>query len=204
MRKAIFLLFLLMLTPNVEANVYKYKDKSGKVYFVDSVYQIPKEYLANAEVLPSGKELNKVEKRILARMNSENLKIGDMFFFDLTNKLKMWIGGYLFIFLILFLYFNFKRDYLSVFSVILFFFLVWQGIYIFKIYPETRETVLVYSYLTKKIYDKKLSVAERVKKTSLEHAVLNRPLPLNPYSFYKKVLKIRDFYNYLSQGELLE
>jgi len=204
MKKVFFCFILFLLVFNVKADVYKYRDENGKVYFVDSVYQIPREYLPTAEILPSGKEVNKVEKRVLTKLNSGIAKAGDMLISDLKERLKIWLGGYFLLFVIFLIYFAFKRDYLSLVALFLLFFLVWQGIYIFKIYPETRKAVFVYSYITDKFYKDRLSVVGRVKKVSLENRVLNKPLPLNPYRFYKNVKKIRDFYNSLSLGESLE
>jgi len=80
----IFSVFLLSLivTPDLQAMFYKYRDKSGKLFFVDDRSKIPPEYLENAVMYDEKTDsmsrdekaaLDKEEQEIAEQMAREEL-----------------------------------------------------------------------------------------------------------------------------------
>ncbi len=200
MKKAVFLILFFVFSLILFADVYKYTDKKGRVYFVDSIYQVPMNYRKNMEILPSGKDINEQEKTFarLLLEKKETIKIGDMYYHFLLSKTRiLFIVVFLLLLLIIGLIIHFK-DFFWALNLLLVFFLFFEGVYIFGFYPEVKNATVIYSYLTKRYCSKKISIPERVKKYSLENAVSKNPIPFNPFLYYKKVERLKDFYNQIS------
>ncbi len=200
MKKIVYFLLFFIFSFSLFADVYKYTDEKGKVYFVDSIYQVPMNYRKNMEILPSGKDINEQENtfaRLFLGQGKTSL-IGDMYFEFLRLKVKNILVFVALLFLLTIILILYLRDFFWGLNLLLVFILFMQGIYLFGVYPRVKRATLVYSYLTKRYYAKKLKVAAKVKKESLENAVSKNPVPLNPFSYYKKVERLRDFYNQIS------
>ena len=206
MKKVFFVFLSIIFAILVFSDVYKYKDENGKVYIVDSIYQVPLNYRDKVEVLPSGKDVIKQEKAFQNFVLKGDLKrkIGDSYFNFVLNKIKK--GLIILSIVILFIiFFSVKGGdfwwYLSGFLLIL---LVIEFSYLFYFYPETRKSTRIYSYLTQSYLSKRIAIPERIKKFSLENAVMKNPVPLNPYGYYKRVSRLRDFYDSISLEALIE
>lgn len=200
MKKAVFLILFFIFSLTLFADVYKYTDEKGRVYFVDSIYQVPMNYRKNMEILPSGKDINEQENTFARFLleKKETIKIGDMYYHFLLAKTRiLFVAVFLLLLLIIGLILYFK-DFFWALNLLLVFFLFFEGIYIFGFYPEVKNATVIYSYLTKRYCSEKISISERVKKYSLENAVSKNPIPLNPFSYYKKVERLKDFYNQIS------
>ncbi len=205
--KTAFLFFLLLLVSfNVVADVYKYKDEKGRVYFVDSIYKVPLNYKKSVEILPSGKDINQQEeiffKAFLAK--DKKVKFGDLYFNFILEKTRKWVAGILLIFGVVLLIILFQRDFFWGINYLVILFLLTEVIYIFVVYPEVREATRVYSYLTRKHLAVAFSVSDRVKKHSLENSIIYKPIPLNPYKYFRKVILLKEFYNKKSIEVLIE
>ncbi|BBB32346.1 hypothetical protein TTHT_0780 [Thermotomaculum hydrothermale] len=200
MKKTIFFLFIIFISFSAFSDVYKYKDEKGRVYFVDSIYQVPLNYRKNMEILPSGKDVNREEKFFAdIFLNKDTVvKAGNFYYNFIFSKIKPLLVFWLIVFVI-FLILMFKiKDFLWILNLLLLFLILTEGIYLFGVYPAVKRGTIVYSYLTTRFFNKSMSVSERVKKYALENAVAKNPLPLNPYSYYLKTKRLKEFYNKIS------
>ena len=206
MKKVFFVFLVILFVFPVFSDVYRYKDENGKVYIVDSIYQVPLNYRDRVEVLPSGKDVIKQEKAFqnLVLKGDLKRKIGDSYFNFILDKIK---GGLIVLsitlLLIVFLFVK-SGDFWWYLSGFLLIFLLVEFSYLFYFYPETKKATRVYSYLTQSYLSKKIAIPERVKKFSLENAVMKNPVPLNPYGYFKRVSRLKDFYNSISLEALIE
>ncbi len=200
MKRALLVFLAVILFFPLLADVYKYTDEKGNVYFVDSIYKVPLNYRKSVEVLPSGKDINEQEKpfaNIFLKKENKG-KVGDLYTSFVLSRIKGWLILLSLVFVIfLFIVFH-SKDFLWAVNLLLLFFLLFEGVYLFAVYPSVKRATIVYSYLTKHYLSNSLSPADRVKKYSLENAVSKNPIPLNPYAYYKKVRLLKEFYNEIS------
>ncbi len=206
MKKMLFFVFLFVFSFSLLADVYKYTDEKGRVYFVDSIYQVPFNYRRKMEILPSGKDVNKQEKpfeRFLLQKNGI-VKAGDLFKDFVFEKVKTWLFfvGFLFVFLVIIAFY--LQDIWWGINFLLLFFLVFEGIYLFVFYPKVKRCTEVYSYLTRRYIARELKVPDRVKKDALEDVLSRRPVPLNPFSYFGCIMRLEDFYNKISAEVLVD
>ena len=204
MKKILIFSFVFLCLFSVFGDVYKYTDSEGKVYLVDSIYKVPPEYRSKAEILPSGKEVSKQDKMFsdVFLMKKSVKKIGGVYKNFVYEKIKPYIFAVLFLFLVAVVLSFWQRDWIFSLMVFLVFFLVSEFVFLFAVYPKVVRATKVYSYLTSRYFGKSLSVADKVKKYSLENAVISRPVDLNPYGLYKRVDMLAEFYDNASLSAL--
>jgi len=204
MKKILIFSFVFLCLFSVFGDVYKYTDSEGKVYLVDSIYQVPPKYRSRVEILPSGKEVSEEEKMFadVFLLKKTVKKIGGVYKNFVYEKVKPCIFAVLFLFFVVIILSLWRKDWLFTLNISIVFLILFELIFLFAVYPKVVRATKVYSYLTSRYFGKSLNVADKVKKYSLEDAIISRPVDLNPYGLYKRVNLLAEFYDNASVSAL--